>query len=134
MSLNTENTDPGYLLGRLFALLEIAQQDSAGNKLNTTIVDRFYGTASTTPASVFPMLVKLSKHHLKKIKSTKPGLGYALDKKMQEVVNALDDTKGLPRYLNLDEQGLFVLGYYQQKQDWYTRKEHEGGIIDGDTN
>ena len=134
MSLNPENTAPGYLLGRLFALLEIAQQDSADTKLNATIVDRCYGTASTTPAAIFPMLVKLSKHHLKKIKSTKPGLGYALDNKMQEVVNVLDDTKGLPRYLNLDEQGLFVLGYYQQKQDWYTSKEKQGGIIDGDNN
>lgn len=131
MSLNTENTNPGYLLGRLFALLEIAQQDSADNKLNATIVDRCYGTASTTPAAVFPMLVNLSKHHLKKIKSTKPALGYALDNKMQEVVDALDDTKGLQRYLNLDEQGLFVLGYYQQKQDWYTSKKKGGGDIDG---
>ncbi len=134
MSLNEDNTSSGYLLGRLFALLEIAQQDSADKKLNTTIVDRFYGTASTTPAAVFPMLIKLSKHHLKKIKSTKPGLGYALDKKMQGIVNSLDDTQGLPRYLNLDEQGLFVLGYYQQKQNWYTSKEKEGGIIDGDNN
>ena len=134
MSLNPENTDPGYLLGRLFALLEIAQQDSADTKLNATIVDRCYGTASTTPAAIFPMLIKLSKHHLKKIKSTKPGLGYAIDNKMQEVVNMLDNTKGLPRYLNLDEQGLFILGYYQQKQDWYTSKERKGGIIDGENN
>jgi CRISPR-associated protein Csd1 len=134
VNLNEENTSTSYLLGRLFALLEIAQRDSADNKINATIVDRYYGTASVTPAAVFPVLIKLSKHHLRKIKSIKPALGYALDKKIQEVINALDDEKGFPRYLNLDDQGFFVLGYHQQKQHWFTKQEEEGGDNNGQNN
>jgi len=67
VSLNEERTDAAYLLGRLFAVLEKAQQDAAsGGKLNATIRDRYFGAASATPQSVFPVLLRLAQHHMAK--------------------------------------------------------------------
>ncbi len=106
MSLDDSRTDIGYLLGRLFAILEKAQTDALGN-VNTTIKDRFFGAASTTPASIFPTLLRLTQHHVEKAK-----YGFFLDKRIAEVVELIDR---LPTHLSLQEQGLFSIGYYHQK-------------------
>jgi CRISPR-associated protein Csd1 len=68
MSLDTQTTDTGYRLGRLFAVLEKAQQDAFGSNLNATIKERFFGAASATPRSVFPRLLSLTQHHLAKLR------------------------------------------------------------------
>lgn len=118
MSLNEESRNKGYILGRLFALLERAQEKASGGGLNSTIRDRYFGAASATPAAVFPILLRLSQHHLSKAE-----YGYAIDRQIQEVLNLLDGGAGFPKHLNLDEQGHFMLGYYQQRQAFYTKKE-----------
>lgn len=118
MGLNEENSNSGYLLGRLFALLERAQEKASGGSLNATIRDRYFGAASATPAAVFPILLRLAQHHL-----SKDEYGYVIDKKIREVLNLLDGDSGFPRHLNLNDQGFFMLGYYQQKQAFYTKKE-----------
>jgi len=118
MSLNEESNSQGYILGRLFALLERVQEKASGGNLNSTIRDRYFGAASATPASVFPILLRLSQHHISKAE-----YGYAIDKQIQEVMNLLDGQAGFPKHLNLDEQGYFMLGYYQQRQAFYTKKE-----------
>jgi len=79
MSLNEESTNPGYVLGRLFALLEKAQKEASEVKLNATIKDRYFGAASATPASVFPILLRLSQHHISKAK-----YGYAMTGKYRK--------------------------------------------------
>jgi len=118
MSLNQESANQGYILGRLFALLERAQEKALGGNLNSTIRDRYFGAASATPASVFPILLRLSQHHLSKAE-----YGYAIDRQIQEVLNLFDGAAGFPKHLNLDDQGFFMLGYYQQRQAFYTKKE-----------
>ncbi|MCI5142440.1 MAG: type I-C CRISPR-associated protein Cas8c/Csd1, partial [Candidatus Electrothrix sp. ATG1] len=117
MSLNKEKKDAAYLLGRLFAVLEKAQLDALG-KVNATIKDRFYGAASATPASVFPRLLRLSQHHIAKAE-----YGYVSDNNIAEITENLDS--GFPAHLNLQEQGLFAIGYYQQRNDLY-RKRSKG--------
>jgi CRISPR-associated protein Csd1 len=117
MSLNKEKKDTSYLLGRLFAVLEKAQLDALG-KVNATIKDRFYGAASATPASVFPRLLRLSQHHIAKAE-----YGYVSDNNIAEITENLDS--GFPAHLNLQEQGLFAIGYYQQRNDLY-RKRSKG--------
>ncbi|MGF1633211.1 MAG: type I-C CRISPR-associated protein Cas8c/Csd1, partial [Phycisphaerae bacterium] len=67
VALNLERTDPAYVTGRLFALLEKIQSDSLGGELNATIKDRYFSAASATPALVFPRLIRLSQHHLAKL-------------------------------------------------------------------
>ncbi len=106
VSLNEEKKDVAYLLGRLFAVLETAQLDALG-KINSTIKDRFFSVASATPASVFPRLIRLSQHHIEKAQ-----YGYRSD---QRIAKILDDVDSFPLYMNLQDQGLFAIAYYQQK-------------------
>ena len=129
MSLDITNTSPGYLLGRLFAVLERAQEESARpSTLNATIRDRFYGAASSTPVSVFPLLMKLKNHHIAKLENR--GQAVNLEKQIGEIMGKLDASNGFPPHLNLQEQGRFAVGYYHQRQDFFTRKDNqqiEGG-------
>jgi len=74
VSLNPQNNDPGYLLGRLFASYEYAQTQALGGKVNATIRDQYYGTASATPRAVFPTLQRKLNHHLSRLRKHRPGL------------------------------------------------------------
>ncbi len=117
MTLNKESTNPAYCLGRLFAILEKAQRDALGQNINATIRDRYYGAASTTPASIFPILLRLVQHHIQKAE-----YGYVNDRMIEEV---MCDIERFPAHLSLDEQGLFALGYYHQRQDFYKKNIQE---------
>ena len=114
MALNETSTSVPYRLGRLFALLEKAQED-ANPGINSTIRDRYFGAASATPRSVFPILIRLAQHHISKAE-----YGYATDNRIKEVLNEIDQ---FPAHLNLEDQGLFILGYYHQRNALYTKKE-----------
>lgn len=116
MALDKENKNPAYLLGRLFAVLERAQQDALGAGINATIKDRFFGSASATPKVVFPQLLRLAQHHIEKAE-----YGRMRDKQIEEI---LADLTEFPAHLSLDEQGLFAIGYYHQRQDFFKGKEH----------
>ncbi|HDH00326.1 MAG TPA: type I-C CRISPR-associated protein Cas8c/Csd1 [Nitrospirae bacterium] len=120
MSLDTERTDVAYLLGRLFAVLEKAQLDALG-KINSTIKDRFFSAASATPASVFPRLLRLSQHHIAKAKN-----GHISDRRISEI---MENVNTFPAHINLQDQGLFAIAYYQQKNALYRKNETktEGG-------
>lgn len=118
MSLNKVSTNQAYLLGRLFAVLEKAQLDAAGKDLNATIKDRYFTSACATPATTFPVLLRLSQHHI-----TKSDYGKLTDRRIQEIMGKLEvEETPFPKHLNLDEQGIFVLGYYHQKADFYLPK------------
>lgn len=106
MSLDTEKREVSYLLGRLFAVLEKAQSDALG-KIDSTIKDRFFSAASATPASVFPRLLRLSQHHIEKAE-----YGYTSDRRIAEIMEHIN---AFPLHMNLQEQGLFAIAYYQQK-------------------
>lgn len=108
VALNTQNQNPAYLLGRLMALLERIQ-GSAQNNPNKTIVDRYYGAASTRPVTVFPRLISNAQHHLAKLKR---GLAVFYHGQLSEI---LDGLAAFPSTLDLEEQGLFALGYYHQR-------------------
>ncbi len=115
--LDTTNTDAAYCCGRAFAMLEKIQTDSADGDLNTTIKDRYFSSASTTPALVFPRLFRLNQHHLAKLEH---GSRIYWEKQLGEVLSNLT---GFPRLLSLEDQGKFVLGYFHQRQDLYTSKK-----------
>jgi CRISPR-associated protein Csd1 len=111
MSLNEQSTHPAYLLGRLFAVLEKAQGEALGGAVNATIKDRYFSTACASPASVFPVLLRLAQHHIAKAKD-----GYDSDCQIQDILDMLQmDRNPIPRHLSLDDQGVFVLGYYHQR-------------------
>ena len=114
--LDTKNTDPAYLLGRLFATLEKTQKDALGD-LNSGLRDKFYSSASATPASVFPRILRTYQHHLAKLEG-----GHKINRE-RLLQNIMNDLTGFPSHLNLKAQGLFAIGYYHQNKDFYTKKE-----------
>lgn len=116
MSLDIENKNVGYCLGRLFATLEKIQ-DEANPGINATIRDRFYGAASGTPVTVFPNLIRLMTHHLSKLDN--PGRVIYFEKLIGEILDKIDD---FPATLSMEDQGRFALGYYHQNNDFYTKK------------
>jgi CRISPR-associated protein Csd1 len=120
MSLNKDSTNQAYLLGRLFAVMEKAQQDAAEKELNATIKDRYFTSACATPATTFPILLRLSQHYISKAK-----YGSTNDRRIQDIMQMLDVEKTpFPKHLTLDEQGIFVLGYYHQRADFYKKKNN----------
>lgn len=120
MSLNNESPNRAYLLGRLFAVLERIQCQALG-ELNAGIADRYYGSASAVPFSVFPRLLSGAKHHLSRLRKDKAGMAVNLDKDLGEIIAKLPET--FPRHLSIDEQGRFAIGYYHQKQSYFAKKE-----------
>ncbi|MDA8338373.1 MAG: type I-C CRISPR-associated protein Cas8c/Csd1 [Nitrospiraceae bacterium] len=118
MALDTENTNTGYRLGRLFAVLEKIQE-KASPGINATIRDRFYSSASSTPVTVFSHLLKLKNHHIAKLENK--GCAVNFEKLVGEIV---DDIKDFPAHLSLDDQGRFAVGYYHQRQDFFKKKDN----------
>ena len=113
MSLNPDEKNVAYRLGRLFAVYESVQRAALGN-VNTTIKDRYFGAASATPASVFPLLERSSANHLASLrKSEKGGLAHWFDREIDLIVSGLDTD--FPRSLRLEEQGRFAIGYHHQR-------------------
>ena len=119
VSLDKESTSPGYRLGRLFAVLEGVQRSALGGQVNATIRDRYYGAASATPASVFPMLLRNTQNHLSKLRKDKPGLAVNLEKDIREIVDGL--AEHFPRSLRIEAQGQFAIGYYHQAQSRFNK-------------
>ncbi len=118
MALDTTNTNSGYRIGRLFAVLEKIQEEASPN-INTTIRDRFYGAASSSPVAVFSQLLKLKNHHLAKLEI---GRKIYFERLIGEVMAELSS---LPAHLPLNEQAYFSIGYYHQRQDFFTSKKNK---------
>lgn len=123
VSLDKSSTHPGYLMGRLFAELENAQRGALGRELNATIKDRYYGAASATPASVFPMLLRNVQNHLSSMrKKDNGGIAYTIESEISQIIDGLGDT--FPRSLRIEEQGRFAIGYYHQSQARFAKKDN----------
>ncbi|MBX3069300.1 MAG: type I-C CRISPR-associated protein Cas8c/Csd1 [Thermomicrobiales bacterium] len=113
--LSPTNFDPAYLCGRLLAVLESIQKRALNNP-NATIVDRYYGSASSAPASVFGTLLHGAQPHLSKMAKNERsrGASIALNRRLEDVLEHLHE---FPVTLTLQEQGLFALGYYHQRAE-----------------
>lgn len=114
--LDPTNPNAAYRLGRLFAVLEKIQEEASPG-LNATIRDRYYGAASSTPVAVFTALLRLHNHHLGKLSK---GRAVQMERLVGEIMGGLDD---FPRILALPDQGRFALGYYHQRQAFFTKSD-----------
>jgi CRISPR-associated protein Csd1 len=125
VSLNEQSTIPAYVLGRLFAVLEKAQLEAIGT-VGASIKDRYFASACAMPASVFPVLLRLSQHYVSKAQ-----YGHAIDRRIQELLNLLDvEQQPFPAHLSLDEQGLFILGYYHQRAAFFAKRDGQHELAD----
>lgn len=118
MSLDSNNTNVAYRTGRLFATLEKIQEE-ANPGINATIRDRFYGAASSSPITVFPRLLSLKNSHLKKLSA---GRKIYFEKLITDI---FCEIKFFPTNLSLNEQANFGIGYYHQRQDFFTSKSNK---------
>ena len=126
MRLDKENTNIGYRLGRLFAVLEQIQLAANDYKSpNASIRDKFYASASSTPAIVFGNLMRLKNHHIAKL--SKPGFYEGLIGEILYRDNAQPGVQSFPAHLSLQDQGMFAIGYYHQRQDFFTGKQAKSG-------
>lgn len=117
--LDKSNTNQGYLCGRLFAVLDRIQEKA--NNIHS-IRERYMNAASSTPASVFATILNLSSHHLENLSNEGTKVFY--EKLKQEIIDKIS-ADGFPAHLDLQDQGRFFVGYYHQRQDFFTKKEEE---------
>ncbi|MGD9677393.1 MAG: type I-C CRISPR-associated protein Cas8c/Csd1 [Vulcanibacillus sp.] len=113
VALNEQTTEKAYLLGRLFAILEKTQNDAG----NVTIRAKYFASAMTTPGAVFPILLRLAQHHISKAE-----YGFLNDKKIESIIQNIDS---FPSHLTLDQQGIFILGYYHQRSKLWEKQIKE---------
>jgi len=123
--LDLENTSPAYRLGRLFAVLERIQEKAINP--NTTIRERYYGAASSSPVSVFTTLLRLKNHHLAKLNEREK---VHFERLIGEIMGGLTD---FPKHLSLAEQGRFALGYYHQRQASFTKASQSEESTQGES-
>ena len=136
VSLDRNESNQAYRLGRLFAVLEAAQKAVLGN-INATIRDRYYPSASTTPAMVFPMLIRNSKNHLADLRRGRAadwvrnaaGTGCWLENEMAAILDGFGS--GFPCALAIEDQGRFAIGYYHQRFSRYGSGATEAQADDG---
>ena len=118
MGLNEASDETAYVLGRLFSVLELIQKD-ANSEIKSTIRDRYFNSACTTPSVVFPILLKLKNSHIKKIGREKEGSKIYYEELLASIMEKLQE---YPTRLSLEDQGQFILGYYHQMQKHYEKK------------
>ncbi|MDR1569990.1 MAG: type I-C CRISPR-associated protein Cas8c/Csd1 [Oscillospiraceae bacterium] len=123
VALNPEETNIGYLLGRLFAVLERAQTDALGTELNSTIVDKYLNSALAAPQTVFPTLLLLFEKHVSKSQK------YYTKKLVQDILGRVS-SDGFPKTLNAEDQGRFTVGYYHQRQALFTKRADPKSLDD----
>jgi len=151
-AMNENEKNRGYLLGRVFACVERMQELALGD-VGASVTDRYFASACATPQAVFPRLLKTEIHHFRKARDGKFGGAAVITHRMidklaswlvgnengmrdQETVddflkrNAGKTMTGFPAFLPLPEQGLFTLGYHQQRSEFYTRREKQPATAD----
>jgi len=126
MRSDPNDPNPARRAGRLFAIIERAQLASLGDNVNSTVKDKFLGAAAATPQRVFPRLLEnAERHHIKRLRNGHSdadwikdadharGVGAALARDMGRLAATFGD--GWPQQHSSEEQGLFLIGYYQER-------------------
>ncbi len=127
VALDIHETNPAYRLGRLFCMLEKIQRAALG-RVNASIRDKFFSSASANPARVFPLLLRGSQDHLGKIRKKGGGLSHWFDQQIAEIMHGLPAHQPFPSTFRMEDQGRFAVGYYHQ--DYKVKEEGKETEID----
>ena len=126
VALDPDNTNRGYVLGRLFATYEQIQTAALGSKVNATVKDKFYGSASAQPRKVFAILESGSANHLSKLGKQAPGRRVNFEKQISEIMAIMQPAADpFPASLSAEEQALFGLGYYHQRSEFFKSRKSD---------
>ncbi len=113
--LDINRTDCAYVSGRLFAILDRMQIDSSGGSLNVTIKDKYFAAACASPRTVFPTVLRLCQHYLRKIRTQDER--HAI--RYQQLLDLVTSKLGAwPSHFNLESQAVFAIAFYQQTRDF----------------
>jgi CRISPR-associated protein Csd1 len=117
MALNREHRNIGYILGRLFAVYELAQVAALGFGVKATMRDKYFASAAATPATVFPLVIAHGQNHLAKARKTKAGWAVLIERELGAIMDIIEPglPHSLPRTLRLEDQAEFAIGYYHQR-------------------
>ena len=124
----------GYLLGRLFAAYEQVQRAALGGNVNATIKDKFYGAASASPQKVFATLNSGAQNHFTKLRKVNPGWAFNLDELIRSILDQMSPANDpIPAFLSAPEQGMFGLGYYHQRSEFFRKRDDKTEDTDSET-
>ena len=124
-NLNREHPSVAYQCGRMLAVIEGIQRAGMGGQApGASVIDRYYGAASTTPSSVLGVLIRESQSHLAKLRRERTGLGRYFEQQLEEISGRIEE---IPATLSLREQAEFALGYYQQRAYRKTSDDEDPG-------
>jgi len=127
MALNREHKNIGYILGRLFAVYELAQVAALGRGVKATMRDKYFASAAAMPANVFPLVIAHGQNHLAKARKTAPGWATLIERELGEIMDVIEPAlpHSLPRSLKLEDQAEFAIGYYHQRNTRLTSEKGE---------
>lgn len=125
VSLDKDNSEPPYLWGRMFAVYERMQEQASDRELNRTIRDAYFGSAMSTPRSVYNRLVKLNQIHLRELKRSRPSAGEYFDRILLEISGKMSASAAIafPAQSTPEQQASFAIGYYHQRQDFFAKRD-----------
>jgi len=118
--------------GRLLRVLQGIQSKALGDR-NASVIDKFYSSASATPASVLGGLVAKAQPHLSKIRKDSPGLAHWFDEQLTEIVGGVVEQGGFKATHDPAEQGEFALGFYYQRLLARKQKPEADNVDDEET-
>lgn len=135
VSLDKENPNEGYVLGRLFAVMERAQKEAIGKDVNASIRGRYIGAASSTPIRVFQSLFLNYEHHMEKLMRDKQGLGIYLDREFSQAMELLEASgdEVIPSTLSINDQTNFFVGFHQEMQELWKSNKKKPEEVNKDT-
>ena len=121
--LDREHPDPAYHCGRYLAVADAVYYSASDGSSENYVSKRYYTSLSTTPASTVGRIISNVQHQLDKLRRTRGGRATNLDQKITQIMGRIGN---FPKTLRPNEQALFALGFYHQRDHIMTPSDDNG--------